>query len=61
MKKNIPSAPASMCVAYLETSEHKVVEAFYLDATDRPICNLIRARLPAGLSESLVMRAELER
>jgi len=61
LKKSVPSAPASLCVAYLETDEPKIVEALYIDASDRPICNLIRARLPFGLSESLVQRAELER
>jgi len=61
LKRSIPSAPASMWIAYLETNEPKIVEAVYLDANDRPICNLIKARLPFGLSESLVQRAELER
>ena len=60
LKKSIPSAPASICVAYLETSEPKIVEAVYLDALDLPICNLIRARLPLGLSEALVLRSDLE-
>jgi hypothetical protein len=61
LKKSIPSAPASICVAYLETSEPKIVEALYIDTHDLPICNLIRARLPVCLSEVLVQRAELER
>ena len=61
LKKSIPSAPVSMWIAYLETSEPKIVEAFYIDANDRPICNLIKARLPSGLSESLVEKSELER
>ena len=60
LKRSVPLAPASMCVAYLETTEPKIVEAFYIDADDRPICNLIKARLPVGLSETFVRRSELE-
>ena len=60
LTKSIPSAPASICVAYLETSDPKIFEAVYLDTRDLPICNLIRARLPAGLSQTLVQNAVLE-
>ena len=60
IKEDIPSAPTSICVAYLETNEPKIVEAIYLDANDRPICNIIKARLPFGLSESSVQRSKLE-
>jgi hypothetical protein len=61
LKRNIPSAPASICVAFLQTSEPKIVEALFLDSSDLPICNIYRARLPAGLSEWLVRQSELER
>jgi hypothetical protein len=61
LKKSVPSAPACICVAYLETDDPKIVEALYLDTHDLPICNLIRARLPAGLSQALVQNAPLER
>jgi len=55
-----PPARNSMWIAYLKTSEPKIVEAVYLDTRDLPVCNLIKARLPFGLSESLVFRAQLE-
>jgi hypothetical protein len=61
LKRSVPLAPAKICVAYLETNEPKIVEAVYIDTADLPICNLIRARLPAGLSQVLVQRAELEK
>ena len=58
LKKTITLAPASICVAFLETSDPKIVEALYIDTHDLPICNLIRARLPIGLSEALVQKAD---
>ena len=61
LKKSMPSAPATMWIAYLETDEPKIVEAVYLDTSDLPVCNLIKARLPFGLSESLLRGAALER
>jgi len=61
LKRSIPSAPASMWIAFLETSEPKIVEALYIDSNDRPICNLIRARLPFGIPESLLRHSKLER
>ena len=61
LKKRMPSSPASICIAYLETSEPKIVEAVYLDTSDLPICNFIKARLPFGLSEFLLRGATLER
>jgi len=60
LKKSVPSAPASICVAYLATNEHKIIEALYLDTDDRPVCNIIRACLPAGLLESSIRNAKLE-
>ena len=60
LKKNMPLAPASIWIAYLETSEPKIVEAVYLDTSDLPICNMIKARLPFGLSETLLRGAQLE-
>ena len=60
-KKERPSDPTqAIYVAYLETREHKLVEAAYLDANDRPLGNLIRARLPEGLREDAVMKSPLE-
>jgi hypothetical protein len=60
-KRARPSDPTqALYVAYLETREHKLVESAYLDAQDRPIANLIRARLPEGLREADVMRSPLE-
>lgn len=61
VKRDIPSAPMSVFVAYLESTEPKIVEAIYLDATDLPVCNIYRACLPAGLSEILIRHSELER
>ena len=60
LKKSLPSTPLRLSVAYLETSEPKLVEAVYIDSKDRPICNIYRARLPPGLSEALIVRSELE-
>ena len=60
LKKSIPVAPASICVAYLETNEPAIVEAVYLDTKPLPVCNLIRARLPFGLSEWDVQHSALE-
>jgi hypothetical protein len=60
LKETIPAAPASIWIAYLETSEPKLIEAIYLDASDRPICNLIKARLPFGLTKLSVLNAKLE-
>jgi hypothetical protein len=62
LKRSIPSAPGNyICVAYLETKEPKIVEAAYLDTQDLPVCNLIRARLPPGISQALLWGAEFER
>jgi len=61
LKKTVPVSPANICVAYLETSEPKIVEALFIDTTDLPICNIYRARLPNGLSEWSVRNSELER
>lgn len=48
--------------AYLETSDPKLLEAAYLDAgeLDRPVLNLVTARLPEGLRESEIFKSELE-
>lgn len=48
--------------AYLETSEPKLLEAAYIDANEleRPVLNLIRARLPEGLREGEIFKSELE-
>jgi len=44
-KKERPSDPTqALYFAFLETREHKLIEAAYIDAEDRPIGNLIRAR-----------------
>jgi GIY-YIG catalytic domain len=60
-KKDTKSDPTqSLYFAFLETREHKLIEAAYLDAEDRPIGNLIRARLPEGLRENEVFSSELE-
>jgi len=60
-KRQRPSDPTqALYVAYLPTREHKLVEAAYIDANDRPLGNLIRARLPEGLREDAVWRAEKE-
>lgn len=60
LKKTVPVAPCSICIAYLETNEPKIVEAVYIDTHDLPICNLIRARLPIGISEYFVRQSKLE-
>lgn len=60
-KQQRPSDPTpALYVAYLPTREHKLVEAAYLDADDRPLGNLIRARLPEGLREDAVWRSPKE-
>lgn len=60
-KRNRPQdRPNALYVAYLETKEHKLVEAAYIDASDRPICNLIKAKLPQGLREEDVFRSSLD-
>jgi hypothetical protein len=60
-KKQRPSDPTqALYFAFLETREHKLIEAAYIDAEDRPIGNLIRARLPEGLREHEVYECELE-
>ncbi|MEY2979007.1 MAG: GIY-YIG nuclease family protein [Prochlorotrichaceae cyanobacterium] len=60
-KKQMPTDPnQALYVAYLETAEHKLVEAAHIDASDRPICNLIRAHLPKGLREQDVLKSSLE-
>jgi hypothetical protein len=46
--------------AYLETSDPKLLEAAYIDTSDRPIANLIRANLPEGLRERDIAKAERE-
>ncbi len=59
--KQRPSDPTqALYVAYLQTREHKLIEAAYIDASDRPIGNLIRARLPEGLREEDVLKSEKE-
>jgi hypothetical protein len=61
-KKDRPNQPLqALYFAYLETREHKLIEAAYIDANDRPVCNLIKARLPEGLREADVVKSELER
>lgn len=50
----------ALYVAYLPTQEHKLIEAAYIDAEDRPLGNLIRARLPEGLREEDVLKSEKE-
>lgn len=60
-KKERPSDPTqALYFAFLETNEHKLIEATYIDAEDRPIGNLIKANLPEGLKEQLVRISELE-
>jgi hypothetical protein len=60
-KKDRPSDPTkALYFAFLETSEHKLIEAAYIDAEDRPVGNLIKARLPEGLRENEVYSSELE-
>jgi len=61
-KKDRPNQPLNaLYFAFLETREHKLIEAAYIDANDRPVCNLIRARLPEGLREQDVFRSDLDR
>lgn len=56
-----PSDPTqALYFSFLETREHKLIEAAYIDANDRPIGNLIRANLPPGLREGEVFKAEKE-
>jgi GIY-YIG catalytic domain len=60
-KKDRPGdRPQALYFAFLETRDHKLIEAAYIDADDRPVGNLIRARLPEGLRESEVCTSELE-
>ncbi|MFE1747112.1 GIY-YIG nuclease family protein [Coleofasciculus sp. H7-2] len=60
-KKDRPSDPTqALYFAYLETKEHKLIEAAYIDASDRPLGNLIKARLPEGLREGDIYSSELE-
>lgn len=60
-KQQRPSDPTqALYVVYLETREHKLIEAAYIDANDRPLGNLIRARLPEGLREEDVLKSEKE-
>lgn len=60
-KQQRPNDPTqALYVAYLPTREHKLIEAAYIDANDRPIGNLIRARLPEGLREEEVLKSEKE-
>jgi hypothetical protein len=60
-KKDRPSDPTkALYFAFLETKEHKLIEAAYIDAEDRPVGNLIKARLPDGLREREVYASELE-
>lgn len=60
-KKDNPSDPVQgLYFAFLETSEHKLIEAAYIDASDKPIANLVGARLPDGLRENDVFGSELE-
>ncbi len=62
-KRDRPSDPTqALYVAYLETREHKLIEAAYLDANEkhRPMGNLVRARLPEGLRESAIWESEKE-
>ncbi|NJL69582.1 MAG: GIY-YIG nuclease family protein [Microcoleus sp. SM1_3_4] len=62
-KKERPSDPTqALYFAYLETKEHKLIEAAYIDAKaeDRPLANLIKAKLPQGLREQDVFGSQLE-
>jgi len=62
-KKERPSDPTqALYFAFLETREHKLIEAAYIDGqgADKPIANLIRARLPEGLREEDVFGSELD-
>jgi hypothetical protein len=61
-KKDRPSQPLqALYFAFLPTREHKLIEAAYIDANDRPVCNLIKARLPDGMRDVQVYSSELER
>lgn len=60
LRKKLPMLQTSFWVAYLETKEPSIVEAVYLDTKKLPICNLIRARLPAEVAEALVWKSKLE-
>ncbi len=62
-KKDRPSDPTqALYFAYLETKEHKLIEAAYIDAKaeDRPLANLICAKLPKGLREEDIFGSQLE-
>lgn len=60
-KKERPSDPTqALYFAFFETNEHKLIEAAYIDASDRPLGNLIRAKLPDGLREDDVFGSALE-
>jgi hypothetical protein len=60
-KRERPGDPTqALCFAFLATRKHKLIEAAYIDADDRPIGNLIRARLPEGLQERKVCASELD-
>ena len=60
-KKNRPQdRPEALYFAYLETREHKLIEAAYIDASDRPICNIAKASLPKGLREQDVIKSSLD-
>lgn len=64
LNQKSPTAPwalSSLTVAVFPTKEPKIVESVLIDSKDRPICNLVRARLPSGLSESAVFRSRLDR
>ena len=61
LKRDVPSAPMSMWVAFLQTTEPKIVEALYLDSDDIPICNIYRACLPPGVSEELLRASKLDK
>lgn len=39
----------ALYVSYITTPDHKLVEATYIDAEDRPLGNINRARLPRNL------------
>ena len=60
-KKNRPQdRPESLYFAFLQTREDKWIEAAYIDANDRPFCNIIRAHLPQGLREKDVIKSSLD-
>ena len=54
-----PHTPRTICVTFFPTKEPKIAEAAFLDDKDRPICNMIRACLPAGLTWEAIRRAKL--